>query len=196
MDPMKHVRTTVLVGLLVVAVPFAATSIDHERSVRPDHASDRAPEPTSSSLERTSSSVERTERDTFRPATGLDPGLQAAFERARRAAEAAGHTLVVNSGWRSPERQQQLLDQEIRKRGSVAAATRWVFPPDRSMHVRGLAIDVGDGGAADWLKEHGARFGLCHTLAWEWWHFEWRARWEASGSCPAEADDPSEAPGP
>jgi hypothetical protein len=62
------------------------------------------------------------------------------------------------------------------------------------MHVRGLAVDVGDGPAADWLDGHGARFGLCRTLAWEWWHFEWRRAWQASSSCPRPARDPADAP--
>ncbi|HWJ97402.1 MAG TPA: D-alanyl-D-alanine carboxypeptidase family protein [Acidimicrobiales bacterium] len=133
---------------------------------------------------------------TARPAAhALDPGLVAAYERARVAAAGAGKDLVINSGYRTPAYQQQLLDEEVAKRGSFAEANRWVFTPERSMHVQGLAIDVGDGPAADWLVEHGARFGLCHTLGWEWWHFEWRQRWQDSGSCPPPADDPSEAPG-
>ena len=129
------------------------------------------------------------------PAHALDPGLVAAFERARAAAAAEGHELVINSGYRTPERQQELLDEEVAKRGSFEEANRWVFTPERSMHVQGLAIDVGDGGAADWLAAHGARFGLCHTLSWEWWHFEWRQRWQDAGACPPPAADPSEAPG-
>src|SRR5690606_31684296 len=86
-----------------------------------------------------------------------------------------------------------LLDEEVAKRGSFEEANRWVFTPERSMHVQGLAIDVGDGDAATWLRDHGARFGLCHTLAWEWWHFEWRQRWQDAGACPPEARDPSQA---
>ena len=42
----------------------------------------------------------------------------------------------------------------------------------------------------------GAHFGLCQTLAWEWWHFEWRERWEAAGACPAPAQIPEDAPPP
>jgi len=129
------------------------------------------------------------------PAHALDPGLVAAYDLARSAADDAGHHLVINSGYRTPERQQQLLDEEVAKRGSFAEANRWVFTPERSMHVQGLAIDVGDGGAADWLVEHGARFGLCHTLSWEWWHFEWRQRWQDAQACPPSAADPSGAPG-
>ena len=63
------------------------------------------------------------------------------------------------------------------------------------MHVRGLAVDVGDGPAAQWLDRHGEPFGLCRTLSWEWWHFEWRPEWEASGSCPGPVDEPADAPG-
>lgn len=133
---------------------------------------------------------------TGRPvARDLDPGLVAAFGRAQADAASAGHHLVINSGYRTPERQQQLLDEEVAKRGSFEEANRWVFTPERSMHVQGLAIDVGDGGAADWLVEHGAAYGLCHTLSWEWWHFEWRQRWQDAQACPPPAEDPSEAPG-
>ena len=89
-----------------------------------------------------------------------------------------------------------MLDAEVAKRGSFEEALWWVFPPERSMHVQGLAIDVGDGPAADWLAANGARFGLCKTLAWEWWHFEWRARWEAARACPSPARTPEDAPKP
>lgn len=128
------------------------------------------------------------------PATALDPGTAAAVERARQAAAEAGVTLVVASGFRSAAEQQALLDAEVAARGSLEEAQRWVFPPERSMHVRGLAVDIGSGPAADWLLAEGARFGLCQTLGWEWWHFEWRAEWEAAGSCPPPAADPAGAP--
>lgn len=130
------------------------------------------------------------------PATGLDPGLARAVEQAQAAAARDGHRLTVTSGFRTAEEQLALLDEEARARGSYEEALRWVFPPDRSMHVRGLAVDVGDGPAADWLEQEGARFGLCRTLGWEWWHFEWRERWEDAGRCPAPARSPVDAPGP
>lgn len=127
--------------------------------------------------------------------TDLDPGLVAAFGRAQAEASDAGHELTITSGFRTAEEQLALLDFEVAKRGSLDEALWWVFPPDRSMHVQGLAIDVGDESAADWLVAEGARFGLCRTLAWEWWHFEWRQRWEAARACPAPAETPEEAPG-
>jgi zinc D-Ala-D-Ala carboxypeptidase len=129
---------------------------------------------------------------TSSPPTGLDPGLVDAFGRAQAEAADAGHRLTVTSGFRTAEEQAALLAAEIAERGSLEEARWWVFPPDQSMHVQGLAIDVGDGPAADWLASEGARFGLCQTLAWEWWHFEWRERWEATGECPAAALTPDE----
>lgn len=142
-----------------------------------------------------------TPRDVYPPppstgTDGLDAGLVDAFRDAQRAAAEAGHALTITSGYRSAARQRELLEEAIVEHGSVAEATRWVFPPERSMHVQGLAIDVGDGPAAEWLAEDGSRFGICHTLAWEWWHFEWRARWERDGTCPQAVHDPADAPGP
>jgi zinc D-Ala-D-Ala carboxypeptidase len=131
---------------------------------------------------------------TTAPPQALDPGLVRAFDAAATAAAAQSHRLTITSGFRTAAEQQALLDAEIEERGSVEEALRWVFTPERSMHVRGLAVDVGDGPAADWLDAEGARFGLCRTLAWEWWHFEWRASWEREQWCPGPVDDPADAP--
>ncbi len=127
---------------------------------------------------------------TTSPPDGLHPGLLDAFGRAQAEAADAGHDLTITSGFRTAEEQAALLEAEVAERGSLEEALWWVFPPERSMHVQGLAIDVGDGPAADWLAGRGARFGLCRTLAWEWWHFEWRERWEATQTCPAPAETP------
>jgi D-alanyl-D-alanine carboxypeptidase len=124
------------------------------------------------------------------PPDGLHPGLLDAFERAQAGAGAAGHDLTITSGFRTAEEQAALLEAEVAERGTLEEALRWVFPPDRSMHVQGLAIDVGDGPAADWLADWGPRFGLCRTLAWEWWHFEWRQSWEEARACPTPARMP------
>lgn len=128
------------------------------------------------------------------PAQGLDHGLLWAYDAAAAAAAVEGHRLTITSGFRTAAEQQALLDAEVEERGSIEEALRWVFTPERSMHVRGLAVDVGDRRAADWLAAHGARFGLCRTLAWEWWHFEWRASWEQEHRCPDPVDDPADAP--
>lgn len=127
--------------------------------------------------------------------TQLNSDLVRAFQRARDDAAAAGEHLVITSGYRTPERQLELLDEAIAKYGSREEALWWVFEPSESMHVQGLAIDVGDGSAADWLQRNGSDYGLCRTLEWEWWHFEWRASWEHDRSCPRPARTPDEAPG-
>lgn len=124
-------------------------------------------------------------------ATGLDEGLVDALERARGAANVE---IPVSSGFRTVEEQLSKLEAAIEEHGSREEAERWVFPPEKSMHTKGLAIDIGSGPGADWLKVHGAAFGICQTLSWEWWHFEWRRSWEEAGACPAPADTPDEAP--
>jgi D-alanyl-D-alanine dipeptidase len=60
----------------------------------------------------------------------------------------------------------------------------WVLPPDESHHVRGTAVDIAPRQAARWLDRHGARYGLCRTMEWEWWHFEYDAAWQRAGHCP------------
>lgn len=176
-------RRRATVGVLaVLLVAWLAARLDAE----PTHP-ERAARTTTPTIPTTSS---------LPGPTGLDPGLLDAFERARDASADAGHRLTITSGFRTADEQAALLVDEIAERGSLDEALWWVFPPDRSMHVQGLAIDVGDGRAADWLADHGARFGLCKTLAWEWWHFEWRERWESAQSCPAPARTPDDAPGP
>jgi len=68
--------------------------------------------------------------DVQNPAVGnLDPNLLTAVQQAAGAAAAAGLTLTVTSGWRSPSFQQQLLDDAVATYGSLASRTggrrRW-----------------------------------------------------------------------
>ncbi len=115
---------------------------------------------------------------------GLTAGTRRAYRAAAAAMRAEGIAVTLNSGYRTPAEQQQLYEQAIAKYGSQAAARVWVLPPDESQHVRGVALDVGPKEAARWLDEHGARYGLCRTMDWEWWHFEYAAAWQRSGACP------------
>jgi LAS superfamily LD-carboxypeptidase LdcB len=94
----------------------------------------------------------------------------------------------VESGWRSPQRQKQLLDEAVVEYGSAEAAARWVAPPDRSPHVAGSAIDVGSPDASAWLARHGAAYGLCRIYGNEPWHFERRADAGVHGCPPVYAD--------
>ncbi len=120
----------------------------------------------------------------------LDPALLGALRRAATDAADDGVEFVVTSGWRSPEHQEQLLREAISKYGSEEEAARWVATPDRSAHVSGDAVDIGPSGAAAWLSEHGAGYGLCRVYGNEPWHYELRP--EASvGGCPPVYADPT-----
>jgi D-alanyl-D-alanine carboxypeptidase len=179
--PPRPART---VALLLVATAFVTGAMAWPRTATsggeaPAAAHRTAPPPTDS--------------PTTAVPHGLDAGLVVALDGAMAAARRAGFRLSVTSGFRTAAEQQALLADAIAEHGPTEAL-RWVFPPERSMHVRGLAVDVGDKRAAVWLDHHGSRFGLCRTLAWEWWHFEWRNAWQAAGTCPGPVDDPADAP--
>ena len=128
--------------------------------------------------------------DLTNPAVGnLDPGLLAAVQQAAGAAAADGVTMTITSGWRSPEFQQQLLDDAIATYGSFAAARQFVQTPQQSHHVTGNAVDIGPPAADDWLIANGSRFGLCRTYANELWHFELATA--PGGVCPPLLPDAS-----
>jgi zinc D-Ala-D-Ala carboxypeptidase len=122
----------------------------------------------------------------------LDQALLRALRQAATDAAVNGVQFVVDSGWRSPQYQEQLLSQAISKYGSETQATRWVAPPDRSSHVNGDAVDLGPA-AASWLSEHGAAYGLCQIYANEPWHYELRPEAVDHG-CPARYADPTHDP--
>jgi LAS superfamily LD-carboxypeptidase LdcB len=123
----------------------------------------------------------------------LDPALLAALRRAATDAAAAGVQFYVDSGWRSPQYQEQLFEQAVSKYGSVAEAARWVAPPSKSAHVSGDAVDIGHSDAAAWLSEHGAAYGLCQIYANEPWHYELRPEAIDHG-CPAMYADAAHDP--
>ena len=121
--------------------------------------------------------------DLQNPAVGnLDPNLLTAVQQAAGAAAAAGLTLTVTSGWRSPSFQQQLLDDAVATYGSLAIARQYVQTPEHSKHVLGQAVDVGGAGVDQWLITNGAQFGLCQIYANEIWHFELAT--SPAGACP------------
>jgi hypothetical protein len=123
----------------------------------------------------------------------LDPALRAALRHAATDAADDGVALSVDSGWRSPEYQEQLLDEAVAKYGSLAEAVRWVATPDTSSHVSGDAVDIGPSDAAGWLSEHGAAYGLCRTYGNEPWHYELRPEAVDRG-CPPPYADPTHDP--
>ena len=112
--------------------------------------------------------------DRYAAIAKLDPALLGALRRATRDAADDGVHLYVNSGWRSREYQERLLDEAVARYGSRAEAARWVATPATSPHVAGDAVDIGHADADAWLSEHGARYGLCRIYRNEPWHYELR----------------------
>ena len=123
----------------------------------------------------------------------LDPALLGALRQAATHAAADGVEFVVDSGWRSPEYQEQLLPRgglEVRLgRGSCAMGghPRHVCSRvgrrrrHRAPRRRGVAV------------QHGAEYGLCRIYGNEPWHFELLPEASDHG-CPAMYADPTHDP--
>jgi hypothetical protein len=123
----------------------------------------------------------------------LDPDLLGALRQAATDAADHGVEFFVDSGWRSPEYQEQLLREAVSKYGSEEEAARWVATADTSAHVSGDAVDIGHSDATAWLSEHGAEYGLCQIYSNEPWHYELRPEAIDHG-CPPMYADPTQDP--
>jgi zinc D-Ala-D-Ala carboxypeptidase len=123
----------------------------------------------------------------------LDPDLLGALRQAATDAADGGVEFDVDSGWRSPEYQEHLLQEAVSKYGSEEEAARWVATPNTSPHVSGDAVDIGPSDAAAWLSEHGDEYGLCQIYSNEPWHYELRPEAIDHG-CPPMYADPTEDP--
>ena len=130
--------------------------------------------------------------DEFPAVANLDPALLGALRQAATDAAGEGVELYVESGWRSPEYQEQLLRQAVSKYGSEEQAARWVATADTSAHVSGDAVDIGHSDATAWLSEHG-EYGLCQIYRNEPWHYELRSE-AIDHACPAMYADPTHDP--
>jgi D-alanyl-D-alanine carboxypeptidase len=123
----------------------------------------------------------------------LDPALLGALRQAATDAADDGVEFFVTSGWRSPEYQEQLLQEAVAEYGSEEEAARWVATADTSPHVSGDAVDVVPDDATAWMSEHGAEYGLCQIYANEPWHYELRPEAVDHG-CPSMYADPTHDP--
>jgi zinc D-Ala-D-Ala carboxypeptidase len=123
----------------------------------------------------------------------LDPALLGALRRAATDAADDGVEFQVNSGWRSPEYQEQLLREAVSKYGSENEAARWVATPNTSAHVSGDAVDIGQFDATAWLSKRGAEYTLCQIYSSEPWHYELRPEAIDHG-CPPMYADPTHDP--
>jgi hypothetical protein len=123
----------------------------------------------------------------------LDPDLLGALRQAATDAADDGVEFFVDSGWRSPEYQNQLLREAVTEYGSEGEAARWVATAKTSAHVSRDAVDIEPSDATAWLSEHGAEYGLCQIYRNEPWHYELRSEAIDHG-CPPMYADPTHDP--
>ena len=92
----------------------------------------------------------------------------AQFRKMRAAAERAGVSLQVVSGFRTMERQRELYDDYRAGRGHLAAI------PGHSNHQSGHALDLAVGApkVRAWLDTHATEFGFRRAVPNEPWHWE------------------------
>jgi D-alanyl-D-alanine carboxypeptidase len=131
--------------------------------------------------------------DQYPGVANLDPDLLQALREAATDAAHDGFEFFVDSGWRSPEYQNQLLREAVSEYGSEEEAVRWVATADTSAHVSGDAVDIGHFDATAWLSEHGTEYGLCQIYRNEPWHYELRPQAIDRG-CPRMYADPTHDP--
>jgi D-alanyl-D-alanine carboxypeptidase len=131
--------------------------------------------------------------DAYPGVARLDAGLLKALRRAATEAASEGIEIYVNSGWRSPAYQGQLLREAVSEYGSAEEAARWVASATTSPHVAGQAADIGESEAAAWLSHRGASYGLCQIYRNEPWHYELRPA-AATRGCPRMYADPTQDP--
>lgn len=115
---------------------------------------------------------------------GLRPDVGAAFQRLRAAANAQGVRMCVNDGKRSKAQQQHEFDEAVRKFGTAELAARYVLPPEKSNHVKGIAVDIQPLSSAAWIEQNGRELGWCRRYDNEKWHFEYNPDYVTQG-CPA-----------
>ena len=114
---------------------------------------------------------------------GLRPDVLEAWLKLRAKASEQGIKLCLNDGKRSRGQQQKEFDKAVEQFGSEELAKQYVLPPDKSMHVLGLAVDTQPIESAKWVEKNGSTLGWCRRYENEQWHFEYDAGYSAGG-CP------------
>ena len=100
----------------------------------------------------------------------IDKRIFSALQELQMHAKKDGFSFIVDSGYRSYDYQQQVLDSFIQKKG-LDYAKKYVAPPGTSEHQTGLAIDFAsfqDGKyqealtekEIEWLQNNAHRFGF------------------------------------
>jgi D-alanyl-D-alanine carboxypeptidase len=124
----------------------------------------------------------------------LEPAAAAAWARMRDAAAAGGLTLVAISGFRSIERQDEIIRGRLSKGEKIDGILRTMAAPGHSEHHTGRAIDLAAPGEPlltegfsqtrefSWLVAHAHEYGFqlsypknnTHGIAFEPWHWCFR----------------------
>ena len=105
-----------------------------------------------------------------------------AFLKMQKAADAAGVTLTIKSGFRTMAEQQHLYGCYIHhtcNNGNLAAK------PGYSNHQSGRALDLT---VSSWLVNNAARFGFRRTVPSEVWHYEFFGN-DPGGPCDGASPD-------
>jgi LAS superfamily LD-carboxypeptidase LdcB len=104
-------------------------------------------------------------------------GAAPAFIEMRQKAAEQGVFLVVDSGFRTEDEQEELLRRYAAGDKSVGKPA----PAGYSNHQQGLAVDIdttnGTNAAFIWLTANAYRFGFRRTVPSEPWHWEYRQAW-------------------
>lgn len=115
---------------------------------------------------------------------GLRPEVLQAWKSLRAKASAEGVQLCLNDGKRSRLQQKKEFDEALEKLGTKELASKYVLPPEKSMHVLGYAVDIQPIESAKWVEKNGSTLGWCRRYKNEQWHFEHSADY-STGGCPA-----------
>ncbi|RYX89903.1 hypothetical protein EON78_07120, partial [bacterium] len=88
-----------------------------------------------------------------------------------------GLRVAITYSYRSVGQQQQLWSNAIKKYGSASAARKWVAPPGRSRHNKGIVLDITmfkDGKKISQREFDSIikKSGFYRPMAWEGWHIE------------------------
>ena len=110
-------------------------------------------------------------------ATGMYAPFQSAIDQ--MIADAPGK-ITVTSGYRTPERQEELWNEHAAKYPDPEVRDDYVARPGQSSHNYGLAADLSyaDEEALKWAHENAAKYGLNFRMGHEDWHIEPANIWE------------------
>jgi len=208
----SHLRSRALIGALCsVIVPLVCaacavpTASDDEEESEPSGASSEALKSAVSCTEHNVTGYNSGSPYAMTTITvGAKPTAKAtahAFLKLQAAADKAGVSLSITSGFRTQAEQQYLYNCYLNKScnsGNLAAK------PGYSNHQNGRALDLGTGNWT-WVANNASRFGFKRTVPSERWHYEFFGA-DPGGPCsgasapvstptPAPAaDDPTDPP--